>query len=470
MADPRALTRLVDELLFRLRREGLAIAPSQAIDVLRAIAAVGWDDRGKVRDAIACVVVQRQRDRGRFDGCFDRFFATDGGPRGSLFERLAAQGFAPHELDALRELLAAMARTGVEGANTLGELTDRGATIDRLLGLAGVTQTLSSMQSPLQVGFYTHRVVAELGVGDARKALGGLRSRLADALGRERADALADAIASALAAVEDDARAFVADTLARRDAENEGQPRLATTPFAALSDREIEEVRAAVQRFAERLRGGERVRRRRAKQGRIDVHATMRRSLASFGVPFVLRRKRRRRDKPELFLLCDVSDSVRAAAAFMLELAYAAQELFDRTRSFVFVSDLGETTKLFERMPIRAAIAHAYSGSVVSVAHNSNYGRALRSFEAQHLADVSRRSTVVVLGDGRTNYQDEGLDALDRIRERARAVLWLCPEPRSRWGIGDSAMARYAARCTRALEVATAHDLDGAARLLVTAR
>ena len=188
------------------------------------------------------------------------------------------------------------------------------------------------------------------------------------------------------------------------------------------------------------------------------------------GIPFVLVRKHRRRDKPRLMLLCDVSDSVRAAARFMLELVYVAQELFDRTRSFVFVSELGETTQLFASEPVTAALGQAYGGGVVPVTDNSNYGRVLRAFEERHLAEIDRRTTVVILGDGRTNYHDEAADVLDRIRARARALVWLCPEEKAGWLTGDSAMARYAPRCTHLFEVKNARELEAAARGLAGLR
>jgi uncharacterized protein with von Willebrand factor type A (vWA) domain len=166
-------------------------------------------------------------------------------------------------------------------------------------------------------------------------------------------------------------------------------------------------------------------------------------------------------------LLCDVSDSVRAAAAFLLEFTYVAQELFARARTFVFVSDLAETTQLFAREPVRAAIARAWGGDVVRASENSNYGRVLRTFEARHLSELDRRTTVVILGDGRTNYHDAAAEVLDRVRARARAVVWLCPEPRGQWAQGDSAMAVYAAKCSAAYEVRCAADLENAARALV---
>jgi len=165
-----------------------------------------------------------------------------------------------------------------------------------------------------------------------------------------------------------------------------------------------------------------------------------------------------------------VSDSVRAVAAFLLEFVHAAHDLFDATRSFVFVSEVGETTDLFRRAPVAEAIGAAYGGAVVPVTGNSNYGRALAAFFDRWGEAVDRRTTVVILGDGRTNYLDAKEQYVDRLRERARAVVWICPEPRERWAEGDSAMSRYAPKCTEVLEVRCARDLEHAARRIAARR
>ena len=158
---------------------------------------------------------------------------------------------------------------------------------------------------------------------------------------------------------------------------------------------------------------------------------------------------------------------MRAAACFLLEFTYAVQDLFDGARTFVFVSDLGETTQLFAKEPVRVAIAHAWAGGVVPAGDNSNYGRALRTFEERYARGLDRRTTVVILGDGRTNFHNPAADVLDRLRERSRALLWLCPEPRGAWGQGDSAMSLYATKCTAVYEVRCAADLEEAARRII---
>jgi uncharacterized protein with von Willebrand factor type A (vWA) domain len=306
-------------------------------------------------------------------------------------------------------------------------------------------------------------VLEEVGVGKARAALSILEEGLADAIGADRAALLVQALVRELDRSEERVREQIEKRL-QTLVQPAGGPM--SQPFAALSDEEIDEVRRGVRLLAERLRGAARVKNRHRRRGRLDPGRTMRKSLATGGVPFRLVRRDQRRDRPRLVVLCDVSDSVRRAARFMLEFVYAIGELFERTRSFVFVSELAEVTRLFEEEPISAAIAKAADSSV-NVNENSSYGRALRTFEKHFLDAVDRRTTVIVLGDGRTNYQQSGADIVARIRARAKSLLWLCPESRSSWGMGDSAMPAYAGAVTEVLEAASARDLERAARELV---
>ena len=194
MPDARTLPRLLDELVSTLRRNGFIVAPPQVLDLLRAVRALGWDDPGAVREAAAAIVVERTRDRPRFDAVFTAFFARSG-PSPGLWGRLRAQGFMEAELGPLRELLDAMAHAtaGGESFLRLGALLEGRFELDRLLQLAGVRRELDALSSPLQVGFFTQRVAEAVGLRDARGRLAQLRSPLRDALGA-RGDALVDAL------------------------------------------------------------------------------------------------------------------------------------------------------------------------------------------------------------------------------------------------------------------------------------
>lgn len=462
MADPTSILRLVDEFLWTLRRRGVDVATSQAIDAVRAVREAGVADEPLLHDALAAVLCTAAPDRARFDAAFEHVFRARAA-RTTFAQRLRAAGFDEGELATLWALLSDLG-----DASRVTAMLDRGPELDALLGVGPVARRTLAMTGPLEAGFYVQRALDAAGLTAASAGLSVLRLALRDALGA-RGEALAEAVQRELDGAAREVREHVRELAARRE-RPERAAGVMGRPLARLGPAELEAVRRAIRSLATRLRGKERIRLRRARMGHVDPHSTLRAALRSGGVPFALPRRRRRRDRPTLVLLCDVSDSVRRVAAFLLEFVRVAHALFARTRSFVFVSDLGETTALFERERPDVALSRAWSGGVVPVTANSNYGRALGTFVREHLSEIDRHTTVVVLGDGRTNYHADGAGALDSIRRRAKSLLWLCPEPPSAWSSGDSAMTRYARRCTQVLPVSTAGELELAAGRLALRR
>ncbi|MCL2448162.1 MAG: VWA domain-containing protein [Polyangiaceae bacterium] len=464
--DARTLVRLIDELVWTLRREGFDTSPAQAVDVARAIRAVGLEDPWAVREAVAAVIGPPRETRPRFDAAFRDFFSwSSASHRLSLEERLRRAGFTADELTALQEALAGAAHDSPARAAALGRVLAERADLDDAVIRSGFAEWVDAGSS-LQLGYLTHRLLRDAGVDAAHRTLAQIREHLVAALGPRGHD-VAGALDLAVDETEDGLRSyarrtFEARTLARARRLERGPT---AAPFWALDAEQAAAVRRALRAFALRLRAARRTTRRRRARARIDPHRTLRRSLRTGGVPMDLVRKRGARQRPRLVVLCDVSDSVRAVAAFLLELTFALQELFDGTRSFVFVSEIGETTDLFSRAPAAEAVARAWAGAgVVSTADDSNYGHALRAFERCHSRDLDRRTIVVIAGDGRTNGHDAAPDVIDRLRSRSRALYWFCPEPRSRWSVGDSAMPRYAPKCTGVIEVTCADDLERAVR------
>jgi uncharacterized protein len=455
---------VLDNFLWILRREGFTISPAQAIDAARAAREVGLSDRGLLREAVACVVVDTHELRPKYDQLFDEFFSLQVRPHPDLPTRLLAQGFSRAELAVLRELLADF--LSPEGRARLRALLSGGTDLDHLLASESVKKHLSRLNGPLQKGFFAHQMIEELGIERARSALDFLKEGLTEMLDPVRAEELVRALVRELERSERRVRERVEKHVAEAVDAEQSMSGPMSTPFVLLADSEIEDVRRGVRTLAERLRGAARVKTRHRRRGRLDPARTMRNALATGGLPFRPVRRDQRRDRPRLMILCDVSDSVRQASRFMLEFVYAIQELFDRTRSFVFVSDIAEVTRLFDERGMSEAVLQS-AMAAVDTAHNSYYARALLHFEQQFMSAIDRRTTVVILGDGRTNYQATGADVVAEMRARARSVLWLCPEPRSRWGAGDSAMPAYEAEATQALVVASGADLERAARELV---
>ncbi|HZA56894.1 MAG TPA: VWA domain-containing protein, partial [Candidatus Udaeobacter sp.] len=227
---------------------------------------------------------------------------------------------------------------------------------------------------------------------------------------------------------------------------------LADKSFAFYTEDDIRRMNDAVARLAQRLKSRLSVRRKKAARGRFNVKETLRKNLQYGGVPFNIQIDRRKKTKPQVMILCDISDSVLNASRFMLQFVYSVQDLYAKVRSFVFVSDIGEVTKLFEENEIHRAVETALKGDVIDVFSHSNFGRAFEKFYKNYFAAVTSKTTVLIIGDGRNNYNRPNGWVLKEIQQKAKQLIWLNPENQITWGVGDSEMPCYAPYCDVAEE------------------
>ena len=434
-----------------LRASGLPVSQAELLVAARGLALIGWERRPLVQATLRTSLAKTSADTEVFDRVFEIFFklaepATpgEGAPLDGVDPALAA---ALEALGPINPALAAL----------LGQPKGR---LALQLSQAAQEAGLSGMQSFMQQGLYTRRLLSLAGFDDLPGALEALRLEHTGARepGIEALFALGEARLAWLQAL---ARAEVERAWRARQQGREGEQarRLEERPLYALSRAEILQMRETVAWVARRLADRLARRRRQRHHGHLDPSRTLRRSLAYGGVPFDPVYRRRAPKRPDLVLLVDISDSVRNVARFFLHLAYALQESVSKVRSFVFVSALGEATRLFRDADIHRAVDRAFAGEVISVYASSDYGRALLDFQREHLGAVGPRTTVIVLGDGRNNNNPARAEVLDDLRARARRLIWLCPEPEASWGFGDSEMLTYAARCDHAAPVRTLHDL-----------
>jgi uncharacterized protein with von Willebrand factor type A (vWA) domain len=452
-----------------LRQNRVRVSTSELLDAARAAAAVGLEDGATLRAALAATLVKRAGDLRVFDELYALYFlrgaayARDlaGTPLGRLLHEmgLSAEDIA-RILEEIGDQAAALSAAGRAGLGVSG------LDVPALLQASGVALEGVRLSSPLQVGYYAYRALGEMNVAGAEADLEQLASAVGRALGAEAARALREAIARNLAALKAAVRRFVNDEFERQNVDfmQEFRARtLAERPFALLSEDEIARLRVEVQRLARKLRAQASLRPQHRRRGRLDVRRTLRRSLSTGGIPIQLVRKKKRIDRPRLVVLCDVSDSVKNVSRFMLELVYTLQERFEKVRSYVFVADIGETTDLFRTSAIDEAVRLAYEGAVINVSASSDYGRALELFAERHLDAVTAKTTVIVIGDARNNYNPANAERLAEIRARARRVLWLNPESPAAWGFGDSAMRDYEPHCDK---VVVAHNLESLRRVV----
>jgi uncharacterized protein with von Willebrand factor type A (vWA) domain len=443
-----------------LRQNGLRVSPAEVADAARAVLLVGLEQRELFRSALRSTLVKRGTDAQVFDKLFELYFtgAKDlvEGLQGSLLEALGAERFNELELEQIAEALARLPMSPLTQALVTGR-TDE---LARLLRQATLNIDFRGLQSPLQRGFYARRLMQGAGGVKAESELQQLLASLKErGLDPASLELVSRKVSHTLQALEDAARRVADREQKARDPEQKGDGTLLHRNLASLTPAEVDRMRGIVRRLAERLKARLSRRRKVRRRGQLSVRRTLRRNLAHGGEPAVLVFRNRRPERPEIVVLCDVSDSVRNVSRLMLQFVYTLQELYARVRSFVFVSDIGEVTHLFKKADVSAAVDLATAGKVINLAANSNYGHALKLFHSTYLGSITRRTTVLVIGDGRSNYNPPNAWALGEIKRKCKRLVWLCPEAKHSWGFGDSEMPLYARHCHRVESVRSLDDL-----------
>ncbi len=437
-----------------LRQNGLRVSMAEHMDTFHALQLIGVENRVLFKDALRATMIKRSVDIAPYDELFDLYFTGLGEIiKASTEATQGAMSLSDAQLQALMDQLSQLLQDmGVELSELAQALlSNNTGQLEKMLREAADQARIGQIERSFQEGRYAHSLAQQLGLGDLTQELEALRQRLAQAgLDPELAEQLQRFLERRQQDLGDIIKRAVRAELAKRDQslrENERMRSLAEKSFYYLSEDEIRRMKEAVAKLAQRLKNVVAIRRRRAKRGKFDVKDTLRKNLQYGGVPFKIQLDRKVRDKPQVIVLCDVSDSVRNVSRFMLQFVYSLQDLYSRVRSFIFVSEIGEITHLFEEQEISEAIDQALTGNIINVFAHSDFGRAFRSFHRDHLAVVNNKTTVMILGDARNNYNLPHEWVLKEMQARAKQVIWLNPENKMTRGFGDSEMDRYLPFC-----------------------
>jgi uncharacterized protein len=441
------------------RGAGVRVSPAESIDAMNAVADVGFADRGILRDSLLLTLAKSQDEKQALGACFDLFFSQPE-VRDATAPEDAAESAATH-------LAAGESPSGDVGAPSpeLGELAQRLLSRDRnaiaaAMANAANAAALSDIRYFTQRGIFSTRILDALGIARLRDDLDALRSTN---------PAEAERLAAASEALRENVRDVVSQALllyGREESENLRHEILRNAPLARLERRQVEQMKALIRAIARRLRERYSKPRKRQRRGHLDTRKTLRRNAAWGGVPFLTSWKRRHRDRPRIVAICDVSGSVAQVSDFFLLLIHSLHEVVDDVRSFAFSGHLIEVSDILDEKSPEEAMSEIMSKVGFG---SSDYGGSLVDFEKGWIRTVTPKTTVIVLGDARTNNLDPRADILRRISERSKRLVWLNPEGRMAWGWGDSEMPRYAAFCSVVRQCATAKQLERAVSDIVAA-
>ena len=523
------MERALTQFIRALRAAGASVSSAEAIDAARALAVVGYADRERMRDALGIVLAKSEEEKRLHDDLFDVYFSRAAAQAQREREQRSRRGRGSEDgddenaqdgkepdggrdgrADADRRRDAGDRRDGDSadgapsegGAPTAGDAQDadgaqaggqpgsggggggggrqiardpadeflslaRSGDADRIavaMERAGVAAGVDEIRFASQTPYYVRRMLEHLGV-DAleRRLLQWLNAQT------EAAQAEAHGLIEARSTLQRHARHFV-------DQRFEVFGRAATDAFlddvavnreiGELSLRDIERMKVLVARMARRLAVRHSRRRRARNRGQLDMRRTMRANAGHDGVPVELVWRRKRRDRPKIVAVCDVSGSVSQYVRFLLLFLHALKDEVADLEAFAFSAHLESVAHELQTLPFEKAmdriIGRIGGGS-------TDYGVALADLKNHHWNVIDRRTTILVLGDGRSNHADPRLDIFQEAADRAKRVVWLCPEPRVRWGTGDSVIPKYQPFCTHLSYCATALDLERALDEVLTA-
>ena len=447
------MTQVLANFIQVLRAASIRVSTAESIDAASALQTVGWDHRDQLREALSQVLAKTPDDKRTFHACFDRFFVFEA-PQ----SRADSSPPSSPEADAPSERSPAAAQgaggSGVGGGG-LAELLDNAnpSALQQAMASAARVVQLQNIRLFTQRGMYIRRLLEEMGIEDFDRALLAAARRQPGApevaRRREQKDRLLEDVT---ALVDRQMLLYTANAYTSLREEV-----LQKTPLTRIEMSDFKAMQLLVRKLAKRLVALHSRRRRIAKRGHLDLRRTLRRNTGYDGLLFNTVWKQTRVDRPKIIAVCDVSGSVAQVSRFLLLFLYSMSEVLPKVRSFAFSTRLGEVTDWFQQKPAEEALALTMKTWGMG---STDYGGSLAELERLTEADLDHRTTVIILGDARANYGDPGDRVLRRIHDKVRRVLWLNPEPRSFWNLGDSAMQKLATGCDRVESCRTLLQLE----------
>jgi len=446
-----------------LRAGGLRVSLAETADAFMAVDQMGVKDREAFRLSLRATLVKEAADIPVFEELFPLFFDSPQLP--PLMD--LSQDLTPDEArmlaEALRqfnERLRQMLERLMEGKQLSQEELER---LGQMVGLDRADDLRYRE-------WMAQRMEQALKFPEVRKALRELAELLSQmGMNKERLHQLQQLLQANQRALEEQLDQYAGQRIAENMSSqppDQSLDSLLNRPFNLLSDGDMEKLRKEIKRLAATLRTRVALRQKRAKSGQLDAKATIRANLKHGNVPLEIKH-RNRTLKPKVVAICDISTSMRPCSELMLSLLYAMQDQISKTYAFAFIDHLEYVSPDFVGKEAQEAVATVLK-RMPPGHYNTDFGYSLNDFSQNYSDTVDNRTTFLVVGDGRNNYNKPRLDLFKRFSRRCRQLIWLNPEPQTFWGQGDSDMLKYAPFCDDIIQVGNLSELTRAVDHLLT--
>lgn len=436
------MEQLLHDFITMLRMAGVRISISESIDAFDTVDYMGIMERDILKDALSCVLSKSASEKEIFSDCFDRFFAM-------------------HPLDVKRGASSPMQQQSGAGGDGLSEMLLSGdmAGMTATMNMAASLENIAGIRYPTQRNMFTMRVLRRMGIESVEDEIRRLKMDAAPGAAERAAD-----LEQARNDLADSVRDIISNRLdlTTRYLQDESiDDYLRHAKLNYLEQKHLQRLQVIIQRLVKQLKDIHSRRRSVARRGQLDFKKTLRRSLACQGFMFDTRWKTKKIDRPEIIAICDVSRSVLRVVRFFLLFLFGLNKSIINIRSFIFCSNLVEATPVFEKYPVDEALARLQSGADLPILMGrTDYDCSFRDFRNNYLDAVTRKTTVIILGDARNNYSGVDVGPLKAISGRCKRLIWLNPEIPAYWGTGDSEIKKYTPHCHIVQECNTLNHLE----------
>ena len=451
------------QLIAALRASGVRVSLAESAEAFSAVDLMGIQDRQQFRLSLRATLIKDLKDIPTFEKLFPLFFGSGQPP---MMGGNPSDEMTPEEAQALAEALKQFAQNLRQRMERLmnGEPLTK-SELEALAKLVGLNQADNLNYQ----NWMAQRMMRALAFPEVREALQELMEQLAQmGMSRERIEQIQDMIRQNMQGMQEQINKFAGERIAENLSERprpDNLDSLMNRPFHALSDADKKQLQHEVKRLAAALRTRIALRQKRARSGQMDPKATIRASLKYHGVPIEIKYRDRIR-KPKIVVICDVSTSMRFCSELMLSFLFALQGQVRKTHAFAFIDHLESISEDLAGSNADEAI-QAVLWRMPSGHYNTDFGWSLNDFNGEYLDTLNGQTTLLIVGDGRNNYNDPRLDIFSLMSRRAVRTIWLNPEPPILWN-GDSDMPKYAPLCSNVLKVSNLRELAEAVDALMT--
>ena len=437
------MERVLRDFIIALRNAGIRVSVSESIDAAHTLDLVGYEDRDILKISLAAALAKSLREKEIFNECFDRFFSF------SDYADYAHNGNVDIET-AQEESLSPLTTLLIEG--------DQSGIMTSMMQAARETQ-LPNMQFFTQKNPYIRRILSYMGSDELDRDIQQLEQT-----GTPGAVQQAEALREARGRLLEYIRSYVEryyDLFTQTNRFNMMERHLKDMKLSTVEERDFLYMIIIVKKMVKRLSDVHSRRKKSFRRGQLDFKKTLRKNITYQGPLFDIVWKKRKIDRPSVVVICDVSRSVRMIVRFFLLFLYSLNEVIGKIRSFIFCNNLIEVSHIFDNYPIEKAVEILRTGQGLDIGlSRTNYGEAFLNFNDYYMGSVTKKTTVIILGDGRNNYFDPETALLRKIQEKSKRLIWLNPESILFWGSGDSERKRYGPLCDIVRECSTLRHLE----------